>query len=106
MSTIVNRGSPLKAYVFRNYNLLPGVHSHYLGGCHHHLWQAIRATSAAPGYFQEFSLGNDLHQVSIIRSNSVVVVVALIMTGLMTESYNFTLKYLLSVFVTEKGKLI
>ncbi|XP_013875195.1 calcium-independent phospholipase A2-gamma [Austrofundulus limnaeus] len=62
VSTIVNRGLPLKAYVFRNYNLLPGVRSHYLGGCHHQLWQAVRATSAAPGYFQEFRLGNDLHQ--------------------------------------------
>ncbi|KAM9351522.1 calcium-independent phospholipase A2-gamma-like [Symphorus nematophorus] len=62
VSTIVNRGTPLKAYVFRNYNLLPGVRSHYLGGCQHQLWQAIRATSAAPGYFQEFPLGNDLHQ--------------------------------------------
>ncbi|XP_033824535.1 calcium-independent phospholipase A2-gamma-like isoform X1 [Periophthalmus magnuspinnatus] len=62
VSTIVNRGTPLKAYVFRNYNLLPGVRSHYLGGCHHRLWQAIRATSAAPGYFQEFTLGQDLHQ--------------------------------------------
>ncbi|XP_061577028.1 calcium-independent phospholipase A2-gamma-like [Cololabis saira] len=61
VSTVVNRG-PLKAYVFRNYNLLPGLRSHYLGGCQHQLWQAIRATSAAPGYFQEFSLGNDLHQ--------------------------------------------
>uniref|UniRef100_A0A673BWD3 PNPLA domain-containing protein n=1 Tax=Sphaeramia orbicularis TaxID=375764 RepID=A0A673BWD3_9TELE len=62
ISTIVNRGTPLKAYVFRNYNLLPGLRSHYLGGCQHQLWQAIRATSAAPGYFQEFTLGNDLHQ--------------------------------------------
>ncbi|KAM6937221.1 calcium-independent phospholipase A2-gamma-like [Xenentodon cancila] len=62
VSTVVNRGLPLKAYVFRNYNLLPGVRSHYLGGCQHQLWQAIRATSAAPGYFQEFTLGNDLHQ--------------------------------------------
>ncbi|CAL9696906.1 unnamed protein product [Knipowitschia caucasica] len=62
VSTIVNRGTPLKAYVFRNYNLLPGVRPHYLGGCHHRLWQAIRATSAAPGYFQEFPLGEDLHQ--------------------------------------------
>ncbi|KAM7396978.1 hypothetical protein PAMP_019977 [Pampus punctatissimus] len=61
VSTIVNRGT-LKAYVFRNYNLLPGLRSHYLGGCQHQLWQAIRATSAAPGYFQEFTLGNDLHQ--------------------------------------------
>nr|XP_057942310.1 calcium-independent phospholipase A2-gamma-like isoform X2 [Doryrhamphus excisus] len=62
VSTVVNRGTPLKAYVFRNYNLLPGVRSHYLGGCQHRLWQAIRATSAAPGYFQEFPLGRDLHQ--------------------------------------------
>ncbi|XP_019750363.1 calcium-independent phospholipase A2-gamma-like isoform X1 [Hippocampus comes] len=62
VSAIVNRGTPLKAYVFRNYNLLPGVRSHYLGGCQHQLWQAIRATSAAPGYFQEFPLGSDLHQ--------------------------------------------
>lgn len=63
VSTIVNRGTPLKAYVFRNYNLQPGVRSHYLGGCEHKLWQAVRASSAAPGYFQEFALGHDLHQV-------------------------------------------
>ena len=73
MSTIVNRGTPLKAYVFRNYNLLPGLRSHYLGGCQHQLWQAIRASSAAPGYFQEFTLGNDLHQVSVTHNCNRVV---------------------------------
>uniref|UniRef100_A0A8C5ARJ6 PNPLA domain-containing protein n=1 Tax=Gadus morhua TaxID=8049 RepID=A0A8C5ARJ6_GADMO len=62
VSAIVNQGTPLKAYVFRNYNLMPGVRSHYLGGCQHQLWQALRASSAAPGYFQEFALGPDLHQ--------------------------------------------
>ncbi|NXB48973.1 PLPL8 phospholipase, partial [Leucopsar rothschildi] len=62
VSTIVNRGTPLKAFVFRNYNHLPGVKSHYIGGCHYKLWQAIRASSAAPGYFQEYVLGSDLHQ--------------------------------------------
>ncbi|XP_030630051.1 calcium-independent phospholipase A2-gamma [Chanos chanos] len=62
VSTVVNRGTPLKAYVFRNYNLPPGVRSHYRGSCQHKLWEAIRASSAAPGYFQEFALGNDLHQ--------------------------------------------
>ncbi|XP_035379457.1 calcium-independent phospholipase A2-gamma [Electrophorus electricus] len=62
VSTIVNRGLPLKAYIFRNYNFLPGVRFHYLGGCQHMMWQAIRASSAAPGYFQEYVLGNDLHQ--------------------------------------------
>ncbi|KAM9335027.1 calcium-independent phospholipase A2-gamma [Symphorus nematophorus] len=62
VSAIVNRGLPLKAYVFRNYRLMPGVRSHYLGDCKHKMWQAIRASSAAPGYFQEFVLGKDLHQ--------------------------------------------
>lgn len=28
------------------------------------MWQAIRASSAAPGYFAEYALGSDLHQVS------------------------------------------
>lgn len=68
VSTLVNRGLPLKAYVFRNYNFLPGVRSHYLGGCQHKMWQAIRASSAAPGYFQECVLGNDLHQVNHTKS--------------------------------------
>ncbi|KAM6301827.1 calcium-independent phospholipase A2-gamma isoform 2-T3 [Podargus strigoides] len=65
VSTIVNRGTPLKAFVFRNYNHFPGVKSHYIGGCQYKLWQAIRASSAAPGYFQEYVLGNDLHQLNI-----------------------------------------
>uniref|UniRef100_UPI00398E7E69 calcium-independent phospholipase A2-gamma n=1 Tax=Pristiophorus japonicus TaxID=55135 RepID=UPI00398E7E69 len=62
VSTIVNKGTPLKAFVFRNYNHLPSVRSHYMGGCKFKLWQAIRASSAAPGYFQEYAIGNDLHQ--------------------------------------------
>ncbi|TNN71691.1 Calcium-independent phospholipase A2-gamma [Liparis tanakae] len=69
VSTIVNRGT-LRAYVFRNYNLLPGVRSPYLGGSQHQLWQAIRASSAAPGYFQEFKLGNDLHQATVMSKDS------------------------------------
>ncbi|XP_044278910.1 calcium-independent phospholipase A2-gamma isoform X2 [Varanus komodoensis] len=62
VSTIVTRGTPLKAFVFRNYNHFPGVKSHYLGSCQYKLWQAIRASSAAPGYFQEYVLDNELHQ--------------------------------------------
>lgn len=62
VSTIVNRGTPLKGFIFRNYNHFPGVKSHYLGSSQYKLWQAIRASSAAPGYFQEYALGNDLHQ--------------------------------------------
>ncbi len=90
VSTIVNRGTPLKAYVFRNYNLLPGVRSHYLGGCQHQLWQAIRATSAAPGYFREFTLGNDLHQVSPSHNRTRLVKrVAVIMMNLWIKSKTY-----------------
>lgn len=62
VSTVVNGGPPVRAYVFRNYNLPAGVRSRYRGDCRHQLWEAIRASSAAPGYFQEFQLGDDLHQ--------------------------------------------
>ncbi|XP_031310519.1 calcium-independent phospholipase A2-gamma isoform X1 [Camelus dromedarius] len=62
VSTIVNRGLMPKAFVFRNYGHFPGTNSHYLGGCQYKMWQAIRASSAAPGYFAEYALGNDLHQ--------------------------------------------
>ncbi|XP_073688486.1 calcium-independent phospholipase A2-gamma-like [Garra rufa] len=62
VSTVVNLGPPVKAFVFRNYSLPVGVRSHYRGSCRHRLWEAIRASSAAPGYFQEFALGNHLHQ--------------------------------------------
>ncbi|XP_046525787.1 calcium-independent phospholipase A2-gamma isoform X5 [Equus quagga] len=62
VSTIVNRGITPKAFVFRNYGHFPGINSHYLGGCQYKMWQAIRASSAAPGYFEEYALGNDLHQ--------------------------------------------
>ncbi|KAF6086592.1 patatin like phospholipase domain containing 8 [Phyllostomus discolor] len=65
VSTIVNRGITPKAFVFRNYGHFPGVNSHYLGGCQYKMWQAIRASSAAPGYFAEYALGNDLHQKSM-----------------------------------------
>ncbi|XP_037008658.2 calcium-independent phospholipase A2-gamma isoform X2 [Artibeus jamaicensis] len=68
VSTIVNRGITPKAFVFRNYGHFPGVNSHYLGGCQYKMWQAIRASSAAPGYFAEYALGNDLHQTHFLTS--------------------------------------
>ncbi|XP_053445379.1 calcium-independent phospholipase A2-gamma-like [Nycticebus coucang] len=62
VSTVVNRKITPKAFVFRNYGHFPGINFHYLGGCQYKMWQAIRASSAAPGYFAEYALGNDLHQ--------------------------------------------
>ncbi|XP_026188694.1 calcium-independent phospholipase A2-gamma-like isoform X2 [Mastacembelus armatus] len=62
VSAVVNWGTSPKAFVFRNYNHKPGYLSRYAGGSGYELWQAVRASSAAPGYFQEFALQGDIHQ--------------------------------------------
>ncbi|XP_029993673.1 calcium-independent phospholipase A2-gamma-like [Sphaeramia orbicularis] len=62
VSTVVNWGTSPKAFVFRNYNHTPGSLSRYAGGSAYEMWQAVRASSAAPGYFQEFTLHSDIHQ--------------------------------------------
>ncbi|XP_029291760.1 calcium-independent phospholipase A2-gamma-like [Cottoperca gobio] len=62
VSAVVNWGTSPKAFVFRNYNHKPGSLSRYAGGSACQMWQAVRASSAAPGYFQEFPLQSDIHQ--------------------------------------------
>ncbi|XP_077070458.1 calcium-independent phospholipase A2-gamma-like isoform X2 [Siphateles boraxobius] len=62
VSAVVNWGESPKAFIFRNYNHAPGRLSRYSGGSGYRLWQAVRASSAAPGYFQEFPLHGDIHQ--------------------------------------------
>lgn len=63
VSAVVNWGTSPKAFVFRNYNHKPGALSRYAGASGCQMWQAVRASSAAPGYFQEFPLQSDIHQV-------------------------------------------
>ncbi|XP_034550972.1 calcium-independent phospholipase A2-gamma-like [Notolabrus celidotus] len=62
VSAVVNWGTSPKAFVFRNYNHKPGSLSRYAGASGCEMWQAVRASSAAPGYFQEFTLQSDIHQ--------------------------------------------
>lgn len=54
--------SRISAYLFRNYALPWRVQSQYWGGYDHQVWEAVRASSAAPTYFEEFKIGNMIHQ--------------------------------------------
>jgi calcium-independent phospholipase A2-gamma len=49
-------------YVFRTYAFRPEVHARYKGGSEHMMWEAVRASAAAPTYFEEMRIGNCIHQ--------------------------------------------
>ncbi|XP_013074160.2 calcium-independent phospholipase A2-gamma-like [Biomphalaria glabrata] len=68
-STLVN-SSELSNYLFRTYNLPPGVTSQYRGSCKYKIWEVIRASSAAPGYFDSFTLDEDIHEDGGILTNN------------------------------------
>lgn len=62
VSTVVNH-SILLPYVFSNYTHPYGSISKFPQSCKYRLWEALRASTAAPGFFEEFKLGHEIHQV-------------------------------------------
>lgn len=62
MSCVVNAGSRLTPYLFRSYSAGYRVRSAFPGTSRALLWHAVRASAAAPTYFDEFRLRGLLHQ--------------------------------------------
>ncbi|XP_045455041.1 uncharacterized protein LOC123664554 [Melitaea cinxia] len=63
VSCVVNSGSRLAPFLFRTYECGFRVRSVFPGSSRARLWQAVRASAAAPTYFTEFRLHGLLHQV-------------------------------------------
>lgn len=60
----------IKIFLFRNYNLPSRAKSNYEGTCQHKVWEAVRASSAAPGYHEDFKLGGFLFQDGGLLANN------------------------------------
>ncbi|KAJ8046693.1 Calcium-independent phospholipase A2-gamma [Holothuria leucospilota] len=69
VATLMNVGT-LRDFLFRNYNLPPGSVSFYQGSSKYRLWEALRASSAAPGYFEEFKLDDYVFQDGGVLTNN------------------------------------
>ena len=54
--SIVTTPNQMKIFLFRNYNLPPSAQSHYDGTSRFKVWEAIRASSAAPFYYEDFKI--------------------------------------------------
>ncbi|CAF2904537.1 unnamed protein product [Rotaria sp. Silwood2] len=59
-----------KLFLFRNYSILMSPHTHYDGTSKYKVWEAVRASTCAPGYFEEYLLdGNVFQDGGLIANN-------------------------------------
>uniref|UniRef100_A0A183J7D9 PNPLA domain-containing protein n=1 Tax=Soboliphyme baturini TaxID=241478 RepID=A0A183J7D9_9BILA len=69
IACVVNQPK-LSAFIFRNYSYPSHKASAFPGGCDFHLWEALKASAAAPGYFQDHKVnGYILQDGGIIANN-------------------------------------
>jgi hypothetical protein len=57
----------MKVFLFRNYNLPPSAQSQYDGTAKYKVWEAVRASSAAPGYYEDFKLDGYVFTVGFLN---------------------------------------
>ncbi|XP_005100571.1 calcium-independent phospholipase A2-gamma [Aplysia californica] len=69
ISSLMN-SQRMSSHLFRTYNTPPGASSQYPGSCRHKVWEVVRASSAAPGYFESFKLGDEVHEDGGILTNN------------------------------------
>lgn len=70
VATLVN-DHKISPYVFRNYHYPYHSQSFFRGTARSCVWEAVRASSAAPGYFDEFShLGKIFHDGGMLTNNA------------------------------------
>ncbi|KAL4431288.1 hypothetical protein ABPG75_006544 [Micractinium tetrahymenae] len=68
--------TPAPPFVFRSYQLPPGSEAladqlgAHGGSCKHPVWQAVRASSAASFYLEDFSCGGDKFQDGAVTANN------------------------------------
>ncbi|GBP56386.1 Calcium-independent phospholipase A2-gamma [Eumeta japonica] len=62
VSCVVNYGSRLSPFLFRTYETPFRVRSVFPGTSQAQIWQAVRASAAAPTYFSEYKLHGLVHQ--------------------------------------------
>ncbi|XP_001640298.2 calcium-independent phospholipase A2-gamma [Nematostella vectensis] len=69
VSTLVNQ-QVLKPYVFCNYTHPFESRPRFPSSCKYKLWEALRASCAAPGFFEECKLDNNIHQDGGLLTNN------------------------------------
>lgn len=72
----VTTATDMKIFMFRNYNLPPYAQSHYDGTSRYKCWEAIRASSAAPGYYEDFKIdGYVFHDGGLLANNPTAIAI-------------------------------